>query len=100
MTSPAPLTPRQAYDKARAEVQKQHHYTTEGIHAICSCGQVGTVESIGDHIEPLAEKAGNLAKDVEVSRRALEYEAAEEARKAREHADAIRRSEEKAAQQP
>lgn len=94
-----PLTPRQAYDKARAEVQKQHRYTTEGIHAVCSCGEVGTTESIGDHIEKLADKAGHAAKDAEVERRAKEHEAAEEAHKAREHADAVRRSDEKVAQQ-
>lgn len=80
-------TPRQAYDKARADVQQMHRYTTEGIHAVCSCGEVGTITSIGGHIEKLAEAAGRAAKDKEVARRAAEYEAAEVARKKQEAAE-------------
>lgn len=91
MTSPHPtLTPRQAYHEARAKEQAAHKYTTEGVHAVCSCGTVSTTEAIGQHIEELAEAAGVGARDNAIRKAAAEYDAIERRKKA----DADRRMEE------
>lgn len=100
MSQPPPPTPRQAYDTARAGVMSQHRYTTEGIHAVCSCGVVGTVDSIGQHIESQAEDAGREAREKEVARRVAEHEAAELAtakKQAADHAARLKALEEREA---
>lgn len=94
MSSTPPLTPRQAYDQARSLEMTKHKYTTEGIHAVCSCTYVGTTESIAGHVEGLAEAAGVGARDREVARIAKEYEENEQAKRRRKEADLARAREE------
>lgn len=81
-----PESPRQAYDRARAIEQKNHIYTTEGIHVVCSCTYVGTTETIAKHIEDMAEAAGVGAREKVIAKRVAEHEAAEAARKKAEAA--------------
>ncbi len=82
-----PLTPKQAYDKARALEQAKHKYTTEGIHVICACGYIGTTETIGQHVEDYAETVGMQAREKEVARAIAEHEAQEAAKQRRVAAD-------------
>lgn len=65
MTEPAKPTPAQAYDAARAEVQRSHSYTTnqETLVSECSCGVKASTLDIGRHIEETAEKAGVAARN-------------------------------------
>jgi len=63
MTTPTP-TPAEAYDAARANVMRQHSYTTdnETLLSECSCGSKDNVRDVGVHIETAAEEAGQAAK--------------------------------------
>lgn len=65
MTDPAKPTPAQAYDSARAKVQKSHVYKTnqEKLTSECSCGEKASTLDIGNHIEEAAEKAGVAARE-------------------------------------
>lgn len=88
--SPQQETPRQAYNRARAIEQKNHTYTTEGIHVVCSCGYVGTTETIAGHVEEYAETAGAHARDKVVAKLAAQHKAAEEQKKRAEAAALVK----------
>lgn len=65
MTEPVKPTPAQAYDAARAKVQRNHSYRTneETLTSECSCGEKASTLDIGNHIEEAAERAGVAARN-------------------------------------
>lgn len=87
-----PLTPRQAYDKARAEVQKLHSYRSSGfgVGGDCNACKQDYLD-IGAHVEALAEAAGQVALRKRVHELAVEHEK-QEIEAAKKVAEEIRKN--------